>query len=102
MPLIALLAMLILFIPTGPLPVCALEGNRDLQLSGNEYRIVVPRVGSMDPKVYPVEPQPYKPECPRRDHDLRPSPDTGYGTPGSPLVSPGQTIPGRIDNRRDP
>jgi hypothetical protein len=102
MPLMALLAMLMLSILTGPVPACALEDQRDLQLSGNEYRIVVPRVGSMDSKVYPVEPQQYKPECPRRDRDLRPSPDTGYGTPGSPLVSPGQTIPGRFDNKRDP
>lgn len=68
-----------------------------LTLAGNEYRIQVPRVGSMDPKVYPVAPREYqRPDCPRRDPDLRPSPDTGYGTPGSPLVSPGQVIPGRL------
>ena len=97
MPRIAMMAMLILSVLTGPVSVCALEGYKDIQLAGNEYRIVVPRVGSMDPKVYPVGPQQYKPECPPRNRDLRPSPDTGYGTPGSPLVSPGQIIPGRTD-----
>lgn len=91
----SVLALVILTIQLGYAP--AIAGY--MQLSGNEHRIVVPRAGSMDPKVYPVEPQRYKPYPPPiPERDLRPSPDTGYGTPGSPLISPGQTIPGRSDS----
>lgn len=86
----SVLAVLLLCAAANSMPACA------AQIAANEYRITVPRVGSMDPKAYPVEPRQYKPDCPRRERDPMPSPDTGYGTPGSPLVSPGQKIPGRF------
>ncbi len=100
MPLKSALFIFLIWAAGSSIPACAARG--DLQIAANEYRITVPGVGSMDTKAYPVEPRQYKPDCPRRERDQRPSPDTGYGTPGSPLASPGQIIPGRLppkDNR---
>lgn len=66
----------------------------------NGCRIIVPRVGSLDPNVYPPVSRESTPGiCPLpQRREILPSPGTGYGTPGSPMVSPGQRIPGKIQD----
>jgi len=56
----SVLALVILTIQLGYAP--AIAGY--MQLSGNEHRIVVPRAGSMDPKVYPLSRRDYKAQYP--------------------------------------